>query len=303
MAQVSVVMPVYDPGEKVRETIASVLAQSFSDFDFIIIDDGCDEVNAAILAGFDDPRIKLIRQSNRGMAEARNRGIELAAQSRFIAFIDHDDLWKKEKLSRQVELFQSRPDLALVYTGVELFGSREKKMPDFEVLNGNAFPKILECNPIISASSVMVKNSILQEKNIRFREKFAPCDDWDLYINLALAGKFGFIEEKLTRYRLHDANTSGDEEKMYLSGWALLAYYRKKIAELSANSGVAPKVLRKKIDRAAGKHAYGLAWQALHLDNDPEKFRRWQKIARSIAPLDLRVWKLQLLAAIRNFTS
>ena len=303
MADLSVVMPVYNPGEKVRETIASVLGQSFSDFDFIIVDDGCDEADSAILMEFDDPRIKLIRQNNLGMANARNRGIELASQSRFIAFIDHDDLWEKEKLSKQLELFQRDQDLVLVYTGVEPFGSREKEMPKFKPLCGKAFPQILECNPIISMSSVMVKNAALQGKNLRFREKFAPCDDWDLYINLAQEGSFGFIADKLTRYRLHEANTSSDEEKMYLSGWALLAHYRKTIADLAKSSQVAPKILRQKIDRAAGRHAYGLAWQALHLDHDQEKFRRWQKIALRIDPLNFRAWKLQILGKFKRFTS
>ncbi|HZV11070.1 MAG TPA: glycosyltransferase family 2 protein, partial [Novosphingobium sp.] len=89
---VSVIMPVYNVEPYVAEAITSVLAQTYADFELIIVDDGGQDRSVEICQGFEDPRIRIVHQANRGLAGARNTGI-LAARGRYLAFLDSDDRW------------------------------------------------------------------------------------------------------------------------------------------------------------------------------------------------------------------
>jgi glycosyltransferase involved in cell wall biosynthesis len=116
---VSVVMPVYQVERFVAAAIGSVLAQDFTDFELIIVDDGGSDRSMEICQGFDDPRIHILRQANRGLAGARNTGIA-AARGRFVALLDSDDIWLPGKLAQHVAHLEADPGLGVSYTGAAL---------------------------------------------------------------------------------------------------------------------------------------------------------------------------------------
>lgn len=117
--RVSVIIPTYNGGHWLPETIGSVRIQSFQDYEIIVIDDGSSEPIQPHLPN--DPRIIYIHQDNSGTSAARNRGLALA-RGEFIAFLDHDDKWKPDKLERQVNLLDRHHELGFVFCDYESFG-------------------------------------------------------------------------------------------------------------------------------------------------------------------------------------
>jgi len=111
---VSVIIPTFNRGWVIREAIDSVLNQTFGSFELIVVDDGSTDNTHDILAEYKD-RITLIKQRNRGVSAARNRGMDVAS-GRFMAFLDSDDLWLPQKLSRQIAFFESNPAALICQT-------------------------------------------------------------------------------------------------------------------------------------------------------------------------------------------
>ncbi len=114
------VIPLFNKAQYIERTLRSVLAQTYNDFEIIVVDDGSEDGSDRIVEAIKDPRIRLIRQENAGPGGARNRGIELA-QGQFIAFLDADDLWQSGKLQDQTNFMLKHPEVGLSvtnYTGL-----------------------------------------------------------------------------------------------------------------------------------------------------------------------------------------
>ncbi len=107
--EVSVVIPLYNKGLYIARALNSVLAQTFQDFEVILVDDGSTDDGAEVIGGVDDPRIQLIQQENLGVSAARNRGIE-AARAELVAFLDADDEWLPCFLSKIIDLSDKYPE-------------------------------------------------------------------------------------------------------------------------------------------------------------------------------------------------
>ena len=128
---VSVLMTTFNGAGFIGASIASVLAQSFSDFELIVVDDGSTDTMAQVLAGIGDPRLRVLRQAvNGGVVAARNAGF-LAARGRYVAALDHDDLSHPERLARQVAYLDAHPGVVLVATEIEIEepAGRKKGLP------------------------------------------------------------------------------------------------------------------------------------------------------------------------------
>ncbi|MDD3153490.1 MAG: glycosyltransferase [Victivallaceae bacterium] len=214
---VSVIIPVYNTGEMLRETVRSVCEQTITDWELWLIDDGSEEETAKIAGSFTDARIHYFRQDNRGMAAARNRGIELA-RGRYLAFLDHDDLWKPDKLEKQLAVFQEKPETGLTASPVEFFFPDGRVAPQNEPIlaDQNQYEELLKHNLIKSASCIMIPRRVfLEQKHLRFRSAAEPCDDYDFYLRLLLEG-FAIHETEipLVRYRCHTNNASANVKRM-----------------------------------------------------------------------------------------
>ncbi len=115
---ISVVIPLYNKEALIGRTLESVLAQSYRDFEVVVVDDGSRDGSAAVVESFDDPRIRLIRQENAGVSAARNRGIA-EARGEFIALLDADDIWKPSYLATVADLIERYPQCDVFATGYE----------------------------------------------------------------------------------------------------------------------------------------------------------------------------------------
>jgi glycosyltransferase involved in cell wall biosynthesis len=196
---VTVVIPVFNRPAQVDRAIRSVLAQTYQDFEIVVIDDGSTDETTAVVAAFEDPRITLIRhERNRGGSAARNTGIR-AGTAPYIAFLDSDDEWLPTKLERQLEVFgRSGDQLGLVYTGadrVEADGTVQRHIP--RAIANLPFALLTE-NVIGETSLGMVRRSAFDVTGV-FDESLPAAQDMDMWLRLCERFSADFVPEALVR--------------------------------------------------------------------------------------------------------
>jgi len=184
MAAVSVIIPTFNRAHKIARAVASVLYQTFVDYEILVVDDGSEDATSKALAPF-LPHIKCITHSgNRGVSAARNTGIR-ASDSPLIAFLDSDDYWLPEKLAAQVSFFSEHPEAVACQTeerwirrGVRVNPMKKHFKPSGEIFE----PSLKLC--VVSPSAVVVKRSLLEEVGV-FDEGFPVCEDYDLWLRIS----------------------------------------------------------------------------------------------------------------------
>ncbi|MEP9356016.1 glycosyltransferase family 2 protein [Xanthobacter sp. KR7-65] len=232
MPVVSVVMPVYNVEAYVADAIRSVLAQTFTDFELIVVDDGSTDASAAIIAGFDDLRLRVIRQTNRGLAGARNTGIRAAA-GRYIALLDSDDLWTPDKLDAHVRHLDRAPHVGVSYSqsdfiddsGRRLGLRQAPKLTDVDLLD------VLTRNPVGNGSAPVLRRAALDEiaepiardgriEPAYFDETFRQSEDIECWVRIALRTQWRFagIGRPLTLYRVNSGGLSANLDRQ-LASW------------------------------------------------------------------------------------
>jgi len=202
---VSVIIPTYNRAHLLPRAIRSVLAQTFQDFEVIVVDDGSTDDTEAVVRSFPDPRIIYLRHDmNRGGSAARNTGIR-AARGEYIAFLDSDDEWLREKLERQLEVFQTSElsDLGVVTCGVVRVqnGARSVRLPQ---ARGRVFDVLLRRRAgVWLTSALMVKHTPDRPVNL-FDESLQAGQDWDYLLRLVRRYQLDFARDVLVRtYRAH----------------------------------------------------------------------------------------------------
>ena len=192
---VSVILPTFNRGYCLAESVQSVLEQSFRDFELIVVDDGSTDNSLDVMGQF--PQAKLIRlNENRGVSYARNRGMDIA-QAEWIAFLDSDDIWEKDKLAIQMDWLARHPQFHAVHTD-EIWirnGVRVNPMNKHRKYSGDIFRYCLPLC-VVSPSSVLLRAELLKEVG-GFDESMPVCEDYDLWLRLARQVPFHFIEDKL----------------------------------------------------------------------------------------------------------
>jgi glycosyltransferase involved in cell wall biosynthesis len=205
---VSVVIPTYNRGWIIREAIDSVLNQDLKAFELIVVDDGSTDNTQKILSSYRD-KIKVIRQENKGVSAARNKGI-VSSSGTDIAFLDSDDLWLPGKLETQLEFFRNNPD-ALICQTEEIWvrnGRRVNPGKRHKKVSGFFFEKSLELC-MVSPSAVMMKSDLFDKSGL-FDETLPACEDYDMWlrincrypvhlINIPLIVKRGGHKDQLSR--------------------------------------------------------------------------------------------------------
>lgn len=179
---VSVIIPTYNRGWILKEAVDSVVAQTFSDYELIVVDDGSTDNTAEILEAYKD-RIICVRQKNKGVSAARNRGIS-AASGRLIAFLDSDDLWLPQKLAHQVDFFTENPDALICQTEETWIrkGRRVNPKKRHQKVSGLIFEKSLDLC-LVSPSAVMVRARLFEEIGL-FDERLPACEDYDMWLRV-----------------------------------------------------------------------------------------------------------------------
>ena len=221
---VSVVVPTHNRARLLPLTLHTVLWQQEVAFEVIVIDDGSTEDIGRTVRELDDPRVRLLRhETPRGVSVARNHGVA-RAQGRWIAFLDDDDLWAPNKLTRQVHA-ASQEDAGWVYAGavnvtedVRLLGGAPPADPDEVVA---ALPRT---NLVPGGcSGVMVRRDLLPPEP--FDPSLGTCADWDLWIRLSRLARPVGVTQPMVGYRVHDHNMSLDTSRTISELAAIEARY------------------------------------------------------------------------------
>lgn len=227
---ISVIMPVYNVEKYVAESIKSVLNQSYKNLELIIVDDGGTDKSLDICRSFDDDRIRIISQENRGLAGARNTGIA-AAKGDYIALLDSDDLWHKDKLSLHKIHFDSNARIGISYSGSRFIdeNSQALKQAQTPKLHNITADHIFKRNPIGNGSAPIFRKAVLNQIAFRhpndakricyFDESFRQSEDIEAWVRIALTSPYKFegIEGLLTRYRIISAGLSANIVAQYQS--------------------------------------------------------------------------------------
>lgn len=194
MPRVTIVIPTYNRRDLVREAIASVTAQSYTDFELIVVDDGSDDRTAEVVQQY--AGIRYVYQPNRGVSAARNAGVAVA-QGELIAFLDSDDLWEPQKLEHQVALFAQHPDVQICQTD-EIWvrnGIRVNPHNKHRKAGGDIFARSLELC-LVSPSAVMM-HRVLFARLGGFDESLPACEDYDLWLRVTVRVPVHFIATPL----------------------------------------------------------------------------------------------------------
>ncbi|MGC9528715.1 MAG: glycosyltransferase, partial [Limnospira sp.] len=201
MPVISVVIPVYNGEKTIRETVESVLKQTFTDFELLIIDDGSTDSTPAILSSFTDPRLQVLSYPNAGLAASRNRGIS-GATGQYISFIDADDLWTPDKLEAQLQALTNNPEAAVAYSWVDVIddSSQWVRPGGHLTVNGNAYPYLLLKNFLENGSNALICKSAI-DRTGNFDESLKASEDWDFYLRLAKHYPFVAVQSVQILYR------------------------------------------------------------------------------------------------------
>lgn len=204
---VSVLMPVYNGEAYIRETIDSILAQTFRDFEFIIVNDGSTDDTELIIDSYRDQRIRYYRNSrNKGLINTLNLGIQLS-RGEYIARIDADDIADEGRLKKQLEFLLHHPDHGMCGTFYKVINEKGEVIDKVELptsdSEANTFLGFGNC---FCHSSIMIKASLIRE--LRYRDEYQVCEDYDLWYRAARKTKVSNLPVFATRYRVHGKNVS-----------------------------------------------------------------------------------------------
>lgn len=212
----SVIIPTYNRRPMLCEAVESVLEQSDKDFELIVVDDGSEDGTAEKMEVY-GRRVRLLSQSRRGVAAARNTGVRNST-GKYLAFLDSDDLWKEKKLEIQVAFMESHPAVEICQTeevwmrrGVRVNPKERHRKP-----SGNIFRASLDLC-LVSPSAVMMTRELFDRMG-GFDESFGVCEDYDLWLRIALYSEVPLIAEPLVIKR------GGHEDQLSRSTWGLDRY-------------------------------------------------------------------------------
>lgn len=264
---VSVVIPLYNSAATVRATLDSVLAQTYPQLEILVVDDGSTDAGPSICRSYDDPRIRLIQQANRGLAGARNTGIRHATGS-ILAFVDSDDLWMPEKIERHVQHLTSRPAVGVSYSCSAFIDAGGQPLGIYQTpaLHGIT-PELILCrNPISNGSCVVLRREVLDgirfEANLYgttesywFDDSFRQSEDIECWLRIALQTAWSIegIPDALTLYRVSSGGLSANIEKQFAS-WQRV---------LDKTAAYAPELVRLHGERALGYQLRYLARRSI----------------------------------------
>jgi len=259
---VAVVIPCFRQVGFLPDAIESALSQAVAPNEIIVVDDGNEQDLSAIASEY--PLVRFVRQENRGLAAARNRGLNETSSGKVI-FLDADDSLLEGAVEAGLRCFGANPAAAFVYGGFEET-SREHTQVRFTSIEDRL--DLLRCNWVAMIGTVMFDRTILLE-NGGFDETLGMCEDWDAYLRLSRTHPFAAHDETVARYRKHDANMSADETK--------LRWWIDEVRRRECERGLNPSELRA---WSQGPEVWDRYYPAPGRLSRPERIRR--KLSRAL---------------------
>jgi len=227
LMKISVVVASYNYANYIEETIQSVINQTYSDWELIIVDDGSTDNSVEIINKYcnQDNRIRLYthpNHENKGLKETLLLGISKST-SDWVAFLESDDMWREDYLEKKVEIANKYPEVGFIFNSVEYIGS-QRRVKDYyyafkdrlDQLSELTYPRSMfkdlnVSNKILTFSSVMVKKNLLKKEYFN-----TPVDkllDWYLYINILFDTLVYYLNEKITVWRVHEGSYISNKAK------------------------------------------------------------------------------------------
>lgn len=228
MPKISIIIPTYNRSALVVQTIESVLAQTYQDFEIIVSDDGSTDGTQQALARLFGNTIQYLCNPHSGLpAVARNAALDIA-RGDYIAFLDSDDLWLPEKLSLQARVLDEHPEIGLVCSNALML--RDDEMVEQELYlragqgkSGRVFLDLLEDNFIITSSVIARYDAIIQAEKFPEAKTLLAMEDYALWLRIALDWEVSYLEDSLAEYR--DISATSIRWKQDLSGhWRGMIY-------------------------------------------------------------------------------
>lgn len=289
MPAVTVVMPAYDAAAFIGEAIESVLAQTFADWQLVVVDDGSTDDTPQVVAAYDDERIRLLRIEHTGLpAVARNRGLA-ASKSPYVAFLDADDLWRPHKLTRQLAMLDARPELGLVHTGFERLrdGAFETVPAPAGLTASGPLLERLAVQNFVANSSVLLRRELLDRHGVLDEDpRLRGTEDLELWLRLSPHTAFGYVDEPLVVYRLHASNL-GQGEQMGLGYVTAMEKMEQLYPDLAAGFGAPYWRTLGYIRCYFGLEGRGRRELLRALHRQPLDRFAWRWLGRSFLPADL----------------
>lgn len=224
MPTVSVITPCYNHGHYLPHAVNSILAQTFTGWEAVIVDDGSTDNTREVAAQFTDPRIRYIYQENRGLSAARNAGIR-AAQGQFLAFLDADDEWEERFLEVCVRALAGQVEMTAAVTLSRFIDENGAVLPRTggQVVNATRFRDRLLEGGFFPPNTVLIRAEAVHAVGL-FDEELTSVEDWDLWLRItADGGNLLSIAEPLARYRVSTGSMSTNAARMHANRMAVLA--------------------------------------------------------------------------------
>lgn len=233
MPKISVIIPTYNRADLLKDAVDSVLAQTYQDFELLIIDDGSTDHTRELLASY-ETHVTYLFQGNRGVSSARNLGIR-SSTGEYIALLDSDDLWLPSKLEQQVTVMEHDPNLQLCHTE-EIWirrGVRVNPKRKHQKYGGYIFPYCLPLC-VISPSSVMIRRMLFDDIGC-FDEELPACEDYDLWLRITKTYPVHFIETPLIIKR------GGHEDQLSRKYWGIDRFRIQALEKLLQTGDLTPE--------------------------------------------------------------
>ena len=298
----SVVIPCFNSLKYLPETLATVLAQTYGDFEVVLVDDGGSDDLAGWAATFPDgagdPRVRVVRQENAGVSAARNLGVT-SSQGEVVVFCDSDDLWAPTLVAELVGALDRNPAAGLAYGWYDLIdgdGTPTGRVVRSE-WEGDVWAQFVTRNPV-SASAVAVPKAVLDDVGLFLvnRDRFpVDVEDWELWIRIAGRYPVVVVREVVAHHRRHDSNSSSNVE-------SLTAAYAHLLAAVFDDESPERQRLR---PSATARTELLLAWHCLNDRHEPAAALEHLKVAKVHDP-DVRksseYWRIAAAATALRAT-
>lgn len=243
---VSVIVPTWNRVRLLGTAIESVLAQSFRDFEVVIVDDGSNDATESLAGRYreSDARVRYVRQEHRGISAAMNTGIR-ESRGRYIARIDSDDQWLPDLLETEVAILEARPEIGLVYAKGQWATSDLTPLTD-AIGHAMHFPGSTKNDTLRSMLwgdptcniTVVVRRECFDRAGL-FDESLTASEDWDMWLRTAVYYRFFFVDRVLSLVRGHDGSMTGAQSESFA---AFLGLRGKVLDKFFARDDLAPEI-------------------------------------------------------------
>lgn len=251
MKKISVIIPTYNREKTIERAVRSVLEQTYTDFELLVIDDGSTDGTESLIGTISDERLKYIRlDENGGPSNARNSGVQLA-EGEWVAFQDSDDYWHPDKLKKQMAYAELHPEYDLIYCSYRLFMDEKSIVVPAElnpdILEGKMTCALLKQNSIGTPTMLVKKDKFLETGG--FRTDYRALEDWEFAVRFSKEHLIGFVPDVLMDAHLLMGGVSSNLGFYFESRCKMLAENKRTLEEAGILNDVMLDILKKAQDR------------------------------------------------------